>query len=63
MCYDMKVEVCGHGSSTMACSSLIESGLRSRDAVARQMSHMERNSVRAAYLHKAEQLDERRLML
>gem|GEM_PF-3265466 len=27
------------------------------------MSHMERNSVRAAYIHKAEHLDERRLML
>ncbi|MGS2977004.1 hypothetical protein AB2882_22070, partial [Escherichia coli] len=46
-----------------ACSSLIESGLWSRDAVERQMSHMERNSVRAAYIHKAEHLDERRLML
>jgi hypothetical protein len=30
----------------MACSSLIESGLWSRDAVERQMSHQERNSVR-----------------
>ncbi|BEO26234.1 integrase [Serratia marcescens] len=63
MGYDTKVEVCGHGFRTMACSSLIESGLWSRDAVKRQMSHMERNSVRAAYIHKAEHLDERRLML
>ncbi|WP_313683294.1 integrase arm-type DNA-binding domain-containing protein [Pantoea sp.] len=63
MGYDAKVEVCGHGFRTMACSSLIESGLWSRDAVERQMSHMERNSVRAAYIHKAEHLDERRLML
>lgn len=47
MGYDTKVEVCGHGFRTMACSSLIESGLWSRDAVERQMSHMERNSVRA----------------
>jgi len=47
----------------MACGSLIESGLWSRDAVERQMSHQERNSVRAAYIHKAEQLGERRLML
>lgn len=47
----------------MACSSLIESGLWSRDAVERQMSHMERNSVRAAYIYKMEHLDERRLML
>ncbi|HBH7008176.1 TPA: tyrosine-type recombinase/integrase [Citrobacter freundii] len=63
MGYDTKVEVCGHGFRTMACSSLIESGLWSRDAVERQMSHQERNSVRAAYIHKAEHLDERRLML
>ncbi|EMJ4787013.1 MULTISPECIES: tyrosine-type recombinase/integrase [Enterobacteriaceae] len=63
MGYDTKAEVCGHGFRTMACSSLIESGLWSRDAVERQMSHMERNSVRAAYIHKAEHLDERRLML
>src|SRR5699024_2319907 len=63
MVYDTKVEVCGHGFRTMACSSLIESGLWSRDAVERQMSHMERNSVRAAYIHKAEHLEERRLML
>ena len=63
MGYDTKIEVCGHGFRTMACSSLIESGLWSRDAVERQMSHMERNSVRAAYIHKAEHLDEIRLML
>lgn len=63
MGYDTQVEVCGHGFRTMACSSLIESGLWSRDAVERQMSHMERNAVRAAYIHKAEHLDERRLML
>ena len=44
-------------------SSLIESGSWSRDAVERQMSHMERNSVRAAYIHKAEFIDERKLML
>ncbi len=29
----------------------------------RQMSYQERNSVRAAYIHKAEHLDERKLML
>ena len=63
MGYDTKVEVCGHGFRTMACSSLIESGLWSKDAVERQMSHQERNSVRAAYIHKAEHLGERRLML
>jgi len=63
MGYDTKVEVCGHGFRTMACSSLIESGIWSKDAVERQMSHQERNSVRASYIHKAEHLDERRLML
>lgn len=63
MGYDTKVEVCGHGFRTMACSSLIESRLWSKDAVERQMSHQERNSVRAAYIHKAEHLGERRLMV
>ncbi|MEN4524371.1 UNVERIFIED_ORG: integrase [Pantoea allii] len=63
MGYDTKAEVCGHGFRTMACSALIESGLWSRDAVERQMSHQERNSVRAAYIHKAEHLEERSLML
>ncbi|WP_341993001.1 tyrosine-type recombinase/integrase [Morganella morganii] len=63
MGYDTKTEVCGHGFRTMACSSLIESGIWSKDAVERQMSHMERNSVRAAYIHKAEFIDERKLML
>lgn len=63
MGYDTTVEVCGHGFRAMACSALIESGLWSKDAVERQMSHQERNSVRAAYIHKAEHLDERKLML
>lgn len=63
MGYDTTTEVCGHGFRTMACSALIESGQWSRDAVERQMSHQERNGVRAAYIHKAEHLDERRLML
>ncbi|HIE5329756.1 TPA: tyrosine-type recombinase/integrase [Proteus mirabilis] len=63
MGYDTKTEVCGHGFRTMACSSLIESRLWSKDAVERQMSHQERNSVRAAYIHKAEHIEERRLMV
>lgn len=63
MDYDTKTEVCEHGFRTMACSSLIESELWSRDAVERQMSHQEHSSVRAAYIHKAEHLGERRLML
>ena len=63
MGYDTTQDVCGHGFRAMACSALIESGLWSRDAVERQMSHQERNGVRAAYIHKAEHLEERRLML
>lgn len=61
--YDTKTEVCGHGFRTMACSALVESGLWSKDAVERQMSHKERNGVRAAYIHRAEHIEERRLML
>ena len=50
MGYDTKVEVCGHGFRTMACSSLIESGLWSRDAVERQMSEPPGVSWRVFYL-------------
>ena len=63
MGYNTKTEVCGYGFRTMACSSLIESGIWSKDAVERQMSHQERNSVRPSYIHQVEHLDERRLML
>ncbi|MCG8707288.1 tyrosine-type recombinase/integrase [Brenneria sp. 4F2] len=61
--YDTKIEVCGHGFRTMACSALNESGLWSRDAIERQMSHKERNGVRAAYVHKAEHLEARMEMM
>lgn len=61
--YDTKSEVCGHGFRTMACGSLIQSGLWQEDAVERQMSHQERNSVRLAYTHAAEFIQERRLMM
>lgn len=57
--YDTKTEICGHGFRSLACSALIESGLFSEDAIERQMSHMERNNVRAAYIHKAKHLEER----
>lgn len=57
--YDTKTEICGHGFRTMACSALNESGLWSKDAIERQMSHKERNGVRAAYVHKAEHLEAR----
>ncbi|EBU3663111.1 DUF4102 domain-containing protein [Salmonella enterica] len=63
MGYDTKADVCGHGFWTMACSALVESELWSRDAVERQMSHQERNSVRAAYIHRAEHLDARKAMM
>ena len=63
MGFDTKTEICGHGFRAMACSALIESGRWSRDAVERQMSHQERDSVRAAYIHKAEHMEERRPML
>ncbi|MGK3496174.1 tyrosine-type recombinase/integrase [Citrobacter youngae] len=63
MGYDTKTDVCGHGFRAMACSALMESELWSRDAVERQMSHQERNSVRAAYIHHAEHLDARKTMM
>ncbi|MEB7884356.1 tyrosine-type recombinase/integrase [Serratia fonticola] len=63
MGYDTKTDVCGHGFRTMACSALSESGLWSKDAIERQMSHQERNGVRAAYIHKAEHLQARRQMM
>ncbi|HDQ6873717.1 TPA: integrase arm-type DNA-binding domain-containing protein [Escherichia coli O166:H28] len=59
MGYDTKKDVCGHGFRAMACSALSESGLWSKEAIEKQMSHQERNSVRAAYIHKAEYLEER----
>ncbi|QKJ71468.1 integrase arm-type DNA-binding domain-containing protein [Pseudomonas rhodesiae] len=63
MGYDTKTEICGHGFRSMACSTLIESGLWSETAIERQMSHKERNNVRAAYIHKAEFIEERRLIM
>ncbi len=59
MGYDTKKDVCGHGFRAMACSALSESGLWSKEAIEKQMSHQERNSIRAAYIHKAEYLEER----
>lgn len=61
--YDTKKDLCSHGFRTMACSALIESGKWSRDAIERQMSHQERNNVRAAYIHKAELIPERQKMM
>ena len=63
MGYDTRADICGHGFRAMACSALIESGLWSETAIERQMSHKERNNVRAAYIHKAEFLEERRMIM
>ncbi|MBW5875985.1 tyrosine-type recombinase/integrase [Yersinia enterocolitica] len=63
MGYDTKQDICGHGFRTMACSALTESGIWTREAVELQMSHRERNTVRAAYIHRAEHMQERYLML
>ncbi|EMV2619344.1 tyrosine-type recombinase/integrase [Escherichia coli] len=63
MGYDTKKDICGHGFRAMACSALMESGLWEKDAVERQMSHQERNTVRMAYIHKAEHLEARKAMM
>lgn len=63
MGYDTQADICLHGFRAMACSALTESGLWSRDAVERQMSHQERNEVRAAYIHLAQHMQERRRMM
>ncbi len=51
-----------HGFRANATSILNEAGFNP-DAVERQMAHMERNKVRAAYIHHARYLDERREMM
>ncbi|EIY0317621.1 TPA: tyrosine-type recombinase/integrase [Escherichia coli] len=63
MGYDTKKDICGYGFRAMACSALMESGLWAKDAVERQMSHQERNTVRMAYIHKAEHLEARKAMM
>ena len=63
MGYDTKKDICGHGFRAMACSALMESGLWAKDAVERQMSHQERNTVRMAYIHKAEHLEARKAIM
>ncbi|MDJ0046836.1 integrase arm-type DNA-binding domain-containing protein [Pantoea ananatis] len=63
MGYNTKTEVCGHGFRTMARGALGESGLWSDDAIERQLSHSERNNVRAAYIHTSIHLEERRSMV
>ncbi len=51
-----------HGFRATASSILNEEGFNP-DAIERQLSHTERNSVRSAYTHHARYLDERRTMM
>ncbi|WP_323845305.1 tyrosine-type recombinase/integrase [Microbulbifer magnicolonia] len=51
-----------HGFRATASSILNETGFNP-DAIERQLSHMERNGVRAAYTHHARYLDERTQMM
>lgn len=51
-----------HGFRATASSILNETGFNP-DAIERQLAHMERNSVRAAYTYHARYLDERRVMM
>jgi len=63
MGYDTNVDICNHGFRTMTCSALTKSGLWSV-SIERQMSHKERNNnVRAVYIHEAEIIQERRLIM
>ncbi|GAB2684815.1 tyrosine-type recombinase/integrase [Aliiglaciecola aliphaticivorans] len=57
-----KSKVNPHGFRATASSILNESGFNP-DAIERQLSHMERNGVRAAYTHHARYLNERREMM
>ena len=56
-----KEEMTGHGFKSMASTLLNEQGFNP-DAIERQLAHVERNSVRAAYNY-AEYLSERRAMI
>jgi integrase len=50
-----------HGFRALASTALNEMGFRS-DVIERQLAHVERDSVRAAY-NRAEYLAERRMMM
>ena len=54
-------EMTGHGFRAMASTRLNELGWRA-DLIERQLAHVEKNAVRAAY-NRAEYLDERRRMM
>lgn len=62
MGYD-KEEICLHGFRALARSSLAEMGLFQRDALEKQMSHIEKNDTVGAYTHIAEYLEERRKIM
>ena len=51
-----------HGFRATASSILNEEGFNP-DAIERQLSHQERNGVRAAYIHHAQYLDDRKKMM
>jgi integrase len=57
-----KGRMTGHGFRSVASSALNESGLFDFDAIERQLSHEDRNDVRAAY-NRAKYMDERRGMM
>ena len=57
--HEGKSKAVPHGFRATASSILNEAGFNP-DAIERQLAHMERNSVRAAYTHHARYLDERR---
>ena len=59
--YD-KNQMTGHGFRSMASTLLNEQSCWHPDAIERQLAHVERNNVRAAYNY-AEYLDERRRMM
>lgn len=56
-----KGRIVGHGFRSLFSTALNEEGFN-RDAIERQLAHMERNNVRAAY-NRAEYLNERREMM
>jgi len=57
-----KSKVTPHGFRATASSILNETGYNP-DAIERQLSHQERNGVRAAYTHHARYMDERKAMM
>ena len=57
-----KSKVTPHGFRATASSILNETGFNA-DAIERQLSHMERNGVRAAYTHHARYLEDREEMM